>query len=94
MALNNPEFEDGYNLSQLEYMACGGCPITLDHPTSPVLAGVNGFKSNDLQGINKFLWNTTHEQAYNMGREAQKTIKEQFPLEAFIEKWNKVLEMS
>lgn len=93
MALNNPEFEDGYNLSQLEFMACGGCPITLDHPTSPVKAGVNGFKSNDLQEINKFLWNTTHEQAYNMGREAQKTIKEQFPIERFVENWNKVLDM-
>jgi glycosyltransferase involved in cell wall biosynthesis len=93
VSLNNPEFEDGYNLSMLEFMACGGPAVTLEHPTSPVVNGVTGFKSNDLQEINKFIWTMTHEQAYNLGAAARQMVLKQFSMARFVELWNKVLEM-
>lgn len=93
IALNNPEFEDGYNLSMLEFMATGGPAVTLNHFSSPVKSGVNGFASDDLQEINKFLHGLTMEEAHNMGRNARKTVSEEFPMDAFIDGWNDALGM-
>jgi hypothetical protein len=93
LALNNPDFEDDYNLSMLEFMATGGLAITLDHPRSIIKTGVNGFKSDDLQELNRFLHSLTQEQAHVLGRGARKTVEEQFNINTFIDNWNEVLEM-
>ena len=93
ICLNNPAFEDGYNLSLLEYMSTGGCPVTLDHPTSPIEQGLNGMKSNSLNDINKFLHTCDYETAYKYGKEARKSVIENFPVTTFINKWNDALEM-
>lgn len=91
--LNNPDYEDGYNLSLLEYMATGGCAMTLDHPTSPIVSGVNGFKSNSLNEINKFLHTAQYEDIYKYGKEARKTIYEKFNVKDFVHNWNNALGM-
>jgi hypothetical protein len=93
MCLNDERFEDGYNLSGLEAMATGMPMITLDHKTSPIVNGVNGFRSNDLQEINKFLHGLTQEQAYKLGRQARETVIKQFPVFDFIQNWNEALGM-
>jgi glycosyltransferase involved in cell wall biosynthesis len=93
LCLNNPDFEDGYNLSMLEAMATGMPAVTLDHPTSPIQSGVNGFKSNDLSQINKFLKTLTQEKAHALGRKARETVAEKFQMSDFIRNWNDVLDM-
>lgn len=93
LALNSPDYEDGYNLSMLEAMATGMPAITLDHFSSPIKNDLNGFKSNDLQAINKFLHETTWEQAYKLGRQARETVKHDFSMDDFIANWNEVLDM-
>jgi glycosyltransferase involved in cell wall biosynthesis len=93
ICLNNPDYEDGYNLSMLEAMATGMPAVTLDHPSTPIKSGINGFKSDDIQAINKFLHTATWEEAHNLGRQARETVKKEFPMDAFIDNWNKVLEM-
>ena len=93
LCLNNPNFEDGYNLSMLEAMATGVPCVTLDHPTSPIINGVNGFRSNDLNLINKFIKNVTQEELIKLSAGARKTADELYPFEDFIKNWNDALEM-
>lgn len=93
ITLNNPEFEDDYNLSMLEAMATGMPAITLDHPRSIIKSGINGFKSDDLQELNRFMHGLTQEQAQKMGREARETVKKEFSINTFIDSWNAALNM-
>jgi glycosyltransferase involved in cell wall biosynthesis len=93
VCLNNKEFEDGYNLSSLESMATGLPLVTLDNPSSPVINGVNGFKSDNLGDINKFLTELSTEEAIRLGRGARATIKDNFTVQSFVDNWNKALQM-
>lgn len=92
ICLNNPAFEDGYNLSMLEFMMTGGLAITLDHPTSPVIAGVNGFRSNNLSELNKFIHELDYSEAVEMGRAARESVCNMFSIDDFIKNWNEVFE--
>lgn len=93
ICFNNPKFEDGYNLSMLEAMATGMPAVTLDHFSSPIKNGVNGFKSDNLGEINKFLKTLSYSEAYALGRRARETVFNQFKMDDFVDNWNEVLEM-
>jgi len=93
VCLNNYEYEDGYNLSSLEAMATGMPLVTLDSPSSPVKNGANGYKSDVLSDINKFLVELTDEESIRLGRNARETIKEKFSVPVFCDNWNKALKM-
>ncbi|MBU2249333.1 MAG: hypothetical protein KKD77_21475 [Gammaproteobacteria bacterium] len=93
LCLNNPEYEDGYNLSMLEAMATGCPAITLEHFSSPILHGINGLKSNDLQELNYMIHNTSEEDIVKMGRKAKETALNLFQMEHFVDTWNEILEM-
>ena len=94
ITLNNPEFEDDYNLAMLEAMSTGMPAITLDHPRSIIKSGINGFKSDDLQEINRFVHELTQEKAHIMGIAARNTVEKQFNINTFIDNWNEVLDMT
>ena len=92
MALNREKFEDGYNLSMLEAMATGCPALTLDHPTSPIKNGYNGYRSNDIEELNKLIHKTDKEKVIELGRNAKKTVAEKFSIDEFIDNWLDVLE--
>ncbi len=83
----NPELEDGYNMASLEAMAAGMPILSNKHPTSPVKHGVSGFLSNDPAELRKYANMLLEDKilATMMGREARKTVKEQFSMTKFKE---------
>ncbi len=92
LCLNNAEYEDGYNLSLLEAMMTGMPGITLNHPTSPIKIGYNGFRSDNLQEINKFLHNCSYEQALELSYNARQTVIDKFDISEYIYNWQKIIE--
>jgi hypothetical protein len=81
----DPNLEDGYNMATLEAMAAGLPVLGNRNPTSPVVHGHNGFLSNDpaeLRSLAQWLLRDP-ELAARMGREARKTIVENFSPEKF-----------
>ncbi len=81
----DPQLEDGYNMATLEAMAAGMPVVGNMHPGSPVKHGVSGFLSNDpleLRECAQMLLND-RELAAGMGRQARKTVIEEFGPERF-----------
>jgi hypothetical protein len=83
----NPELEDGYNMASLEAMAAGMPVLGNQYPTSPIEHGVNGFLSDDPAELRKYANMLLEDKilATMMGREAQKTVIEQFSMSKFRE---------
>lgn len=81
----DPALEDGYNMATLEAMAAGLPVLGNRHPTSPVVHGLNGFLSDDPAELRSFAhWLLREpELAARMGREAQRTVAENFSPEKF-----------
>lgn len=90
------EFEDGYNLAMLEAMAIGMPVVSSNNNTSPLIDGKNGFISDDPEYLNRCISNLLEnsEMAKQMGRHAKKTVEEKFPINKFIQSWNRVVEFS
>ncbi len=87
-------FEDGYNLAMLEAMATGMPVATTPNRTSPIVDGDNGFVSGDLSCLRDrivmLLGNI--DAARTMGARARQTVAERFPIDLFVQSWNRVLE--
>ncbi len=83
----HPELEDGYNMASLEAMAAGMPVLGNRHPTSPIEHGVNGFLSDDPAELRKYANMLLEDKilATMMGREARKTVIEQFSMSKFKE---------
>jgi hypothetical protein len=83
----NPELEDGYNMASLEAMAAGMPILGNRHPTSPIEHGVSGFLSDDPAELRKYANMLLEDKilATMMGREARKTVIEQFSMSKFKE---------
>jgi glycosyltransferase involved in cell wall biosynthesis len=80
-----PGLEDGYNMATLEAMAAGLPVLGNLHPSSPIIAGVNGFLSDDPAELNLFARGLLRDRglAGEMGRAAQQTVRDQFSRAAF-----------
>ncbi|MZH02522.1 MAG: glycosyltransferase, partial [Nitrospinae bacterium] len=90
------EYEDGYNLSMLEAMATGMPVVSSWNKSSPIEDGKNGYISKDPKYLNQridFLLKNP-EEARRIGENARKTVQEKFPLNRFIQSWQKVIQQS
>ncbi|PIR01012.1 MAG: hypothetical protein COV66_04085 [Nitrospinae bacterium CG11_big_fil_rev_8_21_14_0_20_45_15] len=86
-------YEDGYNLSLLEAMASGMPIVSYKHSGSPIVDGVNGFISEDIDRLKEniaFLLENP-DCARKMGEKARNTIRRDFSLEKFLDSWRKVI---
>jgi glycosyltransferase involved in cell wall biosynthesis len=81
----DPMLEDGYNMATIEAMAAGMPVLGNKHPSSPIKHGVSGFLSDEPKELRKYaqMLLEDKELAIRMGREAQKTVREQFCKERF-----------
>lgn len=88
------EYEDGYNLSTLEAMACGMPVVALANLTSPLTDGVDGFVSDDACVLRERLATLLQDRdlAVELGRRARETVAKKFPMERFVENWRRVIE--
>tara|TARA_R110002051_G_C8688119_1_gene492638 strand:- start:415 stop:1431 length:1017 start_codon:yes stop_codon:yes gene_type:complete len=79
----------------LEAMACGCAVVTTATCMIPEIIenGVNGFISNDETELKQYLVDLLNDEdlAKNLGREARKTIVENFSQEKFVLKWDSLL---
>lgn len=93
LVTNREGVEDGYNTATLEAMATAMPIISTKHSTSPVIDGYNGFISNDLSYLRermKFLL-INRQEAIRLGRNARRTVSQEFPLQAFIKSWHRAI---
>jgi spore maturation protein CgeB/ubiquinone/menaquinone biosynthesis C-methylase UbiE/thioredoxin-like negative regulator of GroEL len=90
------EYEDGYNLSMLEAMATGMPVVSSWNKSSPIEDGKNGYISKDLDYLNQRIESLLKnpEEARRLGEQAQKTVQEKFPLNRFLQSWQKAIEKS
>jgi 2-polyprenyl-3-methyl-5-hydroxy-6-metoxy-1,4-benzoquinol methylase/Tfp pilus assembly protein PilF len=87
-------YEDGYNLSSLEAMACGTPVVTLANRTSPITGGVDGLVGTDAASLNAQLRVLLDdpERARELGARGRETVAREFPIAAFVEKWKEAIE--
>jgi len=88
------EWEDGYNLSMLEAMACGSPVIALANRTSPLTDGKDGFVSYNAGVLHKRARELLADRdlARAIGARGRETVAEKFPLEAFTTAWREAIE--
>ena len=86
-------YEDGYNLAMLEAMATGMPVISTCNRTSPVVNGINGIISDDIQILRSSVAELLNDpdKASEMGQRARDTVQTQFGLAAFLKSWNQVI---
>lgn len=87
------EFEDGYNLSTLEAMACGMPVVSLANRTSPITDGVDGFVSFDAPTLRRRLQELLEnpDLAGEIGAKGRETAARKFPMERFVERWREAI---
>ena len=90
------EYEDGYNLSMLEAMATGMPVVSSWNKSSPISDGENGYVSKDTNYLNQCIGSLLKnpEEARRLGKQAQKTVQDKFPLYRFVQSWQKVIQQS
>jgi tetratricopeptide (TPR) repeat protein/glycosyltransferase involved in cell wall biosynthesis len=89
-------YEDGYNLSMLEAMATGMPVISTSNRTSPIVNGVNGYISDDINYLRSHVAELLMdpEKAKAMGAEARKTVELKFGQAAFLKSWVEAIQES
>jgi len=87
-------YEDGYNLSTLEAMACGMPVVSLANRTSPLTHGVDGFVSSDAQALREYVIALLKDEglARKVGAKGRETVARRFPIEAFAQRWRETLD--
>jgi glycosyltransferase involved in cell wall biosynthesis/tetratricopeptide (TPR) repeat protein len=90
------EFEDGYNLSMLEAMATGMPVVSSWNKSSPIEDGENGYVSKDLNYLNQCIESLLKnpDEASRIGEQGRKTVQDKFPLNRFLQSWQKVIQQS
>jgi len=86
------QYESGYNLSMLEAMATGMPIVALANPDSPIIDGVNGFISDNLEYLRDkvFLLMRDVDLARRLGQAARETVLREFTVDRFAQEWNQV----
>ena len=90
------DYEDGYNLATLEAMATGMPIVSIANRTSPIIDGVNGYISDNIEYLRERIRMLLMDKglAKRIGKEARNTVVEKFGIKEFLEKWNEVIENS
>ncbi len=86
-------WEDGYNLSLLEAMATGMPVVALSHSGSPVIEGVSGYLSSREEELRERVEQllSDRDQAAQMGQKARETVEREFPMDRFLEEWDRLI---
>lgn len=86
-------YNDGYNLAMLEAMKMGMAIVTVDNPSSPIVHNYNGLIGKNTEEITAHLRMllANPQLVDELGRNAQRTVDEQFSEELFVNKWNQLL---
>jgi hypothetical protein len=81
----DPRYEAGYNMAMGEAMASGLPVLGNRHPTSPVRHGISGFLSDNPRELRHYaqILLEDRELAEMMGRQARKTVIDQFSMARF-----------
>ena len=81
--------EDGYNLAMLEAMATGMPVVSTANSTSPIRDGENGYISADFDELHERVCEllSDREKARQLGERSRQTVRDQFPIGGFVEKW-------
>ena len=89
-------YEDGYNLSMLEAMATGMPVVSSWNKSSPIVDGENGYVSKDPNYLNQCIDDLLKnpEEARRIGEQGRKTVQDKFPLNRFLQSWQKVIQQS
>jgi len=92
--VSREEFEDGYNLSTLEAMACGMPVVSLANRTSPLTDGVDGFVSYDAEVLRERIAALFDDLdlAREIGARGRETVAQKFSIAAFVENWRNAIE--
>lgn len=87
-------YEDGYNLSTLEAMACGMPVVSLANATSPITDGVDGFASYDANVLRDRIRALFDDPALarEIGARGRETVARKFPISAFVDNWRRAIE--
>lgn len=88
------DYEDGYNLASLEAMATG-MPIVCNlHPSSPIIDGVNGFMSDDMDELRERIKELLKDRdlAIDLGRAARETVLDGHSLSNFVNRWRDAID--
>ena len=90
------DYEDGYNLSLLEAMAVGMPVISIANKTSPIINGINGYISEDIQYLRTCALRLLDDPilANSLGQKARKTVRENFSQIKFLQLWVKSIEVA
>ncbi len=88
------DWEDGYNLSMLEAMACGMPVVSYGNRTSPLINGKDGLISYDAEELRAGIRNLLQDKdlAKQIGERGQQTLAEKFPISAFVGNWKQAIE--
>lgn len=91
---NRAPLEDGYNLALLEAMASGMPAVTTPHPTSPIRHYENGLVGEDADLLREHITRLLHDRdlAIKLGAEACRTVREVFPQDTFLNRWEHLLQ--
>ena len=83
------EYEDGFNLCLLEAMASGMPVVSYVNDTSPIIDGINGHISSDIDYLRDKVQHLLedHESAQRLGNRAKESVQELFPFETFKNRW-------
>ncbi|GMW03464.1 MAG: hypothetical protein AMXMBFR84_45980 [Candidatus Hydrogenedentota bacterium] len=87
-------YEDGYNLSTLEAMACGMPVVSLANATSPISDGLDGFASGDANDLRRRIEELLGDRdwARELGSRGRETVARKFPIQAFVDRWRATLD--
>ncbi len=86
--------QEGYSHALLLAMAAGMPVVSLAHPESPIVDGVNGFVSADPQVLRARVEAllADHACAARLGAAARDTVRRAFPLTTFQARWRALVE--
>jgi spore maturation protein CgeB/SAM-dependent methyltransferase/Tfp pilus assembly protein PilF len=81
--------EDGYNLAMLEAMATGMPVVSTANATSPIVDGINGYVSDDIDQLRERVRELLddEEKARRLGEKGRRTVREQFNINECVERW-------
>lgn len=90
------DLEDGYNMASLEAMACGMPVVCNQNPTSPILNGLNGFMSDDVDELRSWIEMLLLDLslAKKLGAAARESVIENNSQEKYHRKWLEAVEQA